>query len=143
MQAKAAVLYEAGNPVRLEEVVVLPTQRGEVQVRMYAGGVCHSDLHVKKGDLVMPMPIILGHEGSGIVEGVGEGVTSVQPGGHVIPIWRVSCGTCEYCTGGRPALAASGCPMRLPGLVPERTKPVHTNANDQPHLSGTPTFAAT
>ena len=56
MQAKAAVLYEAGAPLRLEEVEVLPPQRGEVQVRMYAGGVCHSDLHVMKGDLVMPMP---------------------------------------------------------------------------------------
>jgi S-(hydroxymethyl)glutathione dehydrogenase / alcohol dehydrogenase len=59
MQAKAAVLYAAGTPLRLEEVEVLPPQRGEVQVRMYAGGVCHSGLHVMKGDLVMPMPIIL------------------------------------------------------------------------------------
>jgi threonine dehydrogenase-like Zn-dependent dehydrogenase len=110
MQAKAAVLYEVGTPLRFEEVEVLPPQRGEVQVRMYAGGVCHSDLHVMKGDLVMPMPIILGHEGSGIVECVGEGVTSVQPGDHVIPIWRVSCGICEYCTGGRPALCDVGDP---------------------------------
>ncbi len=101
MQAKAAVLYEAGTPLRLEEVEVLPPQRGEVQVRMYAGGVCHSDLHVMKGDLVMPMPIILGHEGSGIVECVGEGVTSVQPGDHVIPIWRVSCG--KYLAKSNPA----------------------------------------
>src|SRR5256885_13861132 len=121
MQAKAAVLYEAGTPLRLEEVEVLPPQRGEVQVRMYAGGVCHSDLHVMKGDLVMPMPIILGHEGSGIVEGVGEGVTSVQPGDHVIPIWRVSCGTCDYCTGGRPALWGAGPHMRPTGLRPGGT----------------------
>src|SRR5262249_57778429 len=63
MQAKAAVLYAAGTPLRLEEVEVLPPQRGEVQVRMYAGGVCLSDLHVMKGDLVMPMPIVLGHVG--------------------------------------------------------------------------------
>src|SRR3989442_12015270 len=127
MQAKAAVLYEAGTPLRLEEVEVLPPQRGEVQVRMYAGGVCHSDLHVMKGDLVMPMPIILGHEGSGIVEGVGEGVTSVQPGDHVIPIWRVSCGTCEYCTGGRPAPCAVGSPSRPPRPVPGGTPPSRIN----------------
>ena len=77
MRAKAAVLYEVGTPLRFEEVEVLPPQRGEVQVRIYAAGVCHSDLHVMKGDLGMPLPIILGHEGSGIVEGVGAGVGSV------------------------------------------------------------------
>ena len=88
---------------------------------MYAGGVCHSDLHVMKGDQVMPMPIILGHEGSGIVERIGEGVTSVQPGDHVIPIWRVSCGTCDYCTGGRPALCDVGTQMRVTGLMPDGT----------------------
>src|SRR5262245_57986369 len=100
MRAQAAVLYEAGTPLRFEEVQVMPPQAGEVLVRMYAGGVCHSDLHVMKGDLVMPMPIILGHEGSGVVEEIGAGVASVKPGDHVIPIWRVSCGTCDYCTSG-------------------------------------------
>ena len=88
---------------------------------MYAGGVCRGDLHVMKGDQVMPMPIILGHEGSGIVERIGEGVTSVQPGDHVIPIWRVSCGTCDYCTGGRPALCDVGTQMRVTGLMPDGT----------------------
>src|ERR671914_2899573 len=118
MHAKAAVLYEVGTPLRLEEVEVLPPQPGEVQVRMYAAGVCHSDLHVMKGDLVMPLPIILGHEGSGIVECVGQGVTSVRPGDHVIPIWRVSCVTCEYCTGGRPVLWDVRTPMWVTRLMP-------------------------
>jgi Zn-dependent alcohol dehydrogenase len=140
MQAKAAVLYEAGTPLRLEEVEVLPPQRGEVQVRMYAGGVCHSDLHVMKGDLVMPMPIILGHEGSGIVECVGEGVTSVQPGDHVIPIWRVSCGSCEYCTGGRPALCDVGTQMRVTGLMPDGT--TRFRVNNTPTLIGSRALAA-
>ncbi len=105
MQAKAAVLYKVGTPLRLEEVEVLPPQRGEVMVRMYAGGVCHTDLHVMKGELVMPLPIILGHEGSGIVECVGDGVTSVQPRDHVSPLWRVSCGTAITALVGAPRWA--------------------------------------
>jgi S-(hydroxymethyl)glutathione dehydrogenase / alcohol dehydrogenase len=141
MQAKAAVLYEAGTPLRLEEVEVLPPQRGEVQVRMYAGGVCHSDLHVMKGDQVMPMPIILGHEGPGIVERIGEGVTSVQPGDHVIPIWRVSCGTCDYCTGGRPALCDVGTQMRVTGLMPDGTTRFRVNNTPIRHFAGVSTFA--
>src|SRR5918996_2666221 len=124
MHAKAAVLYEVGTPLRFEEVEVLPPQRGEVQVRMYAAGVCHSDLHVMKGDLVMPLPIILGHEGSGMVECVGEGVTSVQPGDHVIPIWRVSCGTCEYCTGGGSGRWGVGDPGGGSGPVPDGAPPL-------------------
>src|SRR3989440_9517547 len=136
MQAKAAVLYAAGTALRLEEVEVLPPQRSEVQVRMYAGGVCHSDLHVMKGDLVMPMPIILGHEGSGIVECVGEGVTSVQPGDHVIPIWRVSCGTCDYCTGGRPAPCDVGAEEGLTRLVPDGTPRLLVHDTPVRHLAG-------
>jgi S-(hydroxymethyl)glutathione dehydrogenase / alcohol dehydrogenase len=141
MRAKAAVLYEVGTPLRLEEVEVLPPQRGEVQVRMYAGGVCHSDLHVMKGDLEMPLPIILGHEGSGIVECVGDGVTSVQPGDHVIPIWRVSCGTCEYCTGGRPALCDVGTQVRVTGLMPDGTTRFRVNMTPIRHFAGVSTFA--
>src|SRR2546427_4421243 len=141
MQVKAAVLYEAGAPLRLEEVEVLPPQRGEVQVRMYAGGVCHSDLHVMKGDLVMPMPIILGHEGSGIVEGVGEGVTSVQPGDHVIPIWRVSCGTCDYCTGGGPAPCGVGTQMRPPRPMPDRTTRLRVHETPVRHFARASTLA--
>ncbi len=87
MEALAAVLYQAKEPLRLETVEVLPPGPGEVQVRMQAAGVCHSDLHVMKGDLPMKMPIILGHEGAGIVEEIGSGVKSVKPGDHVIPIW--------------------------------------------------------
>lgn len=141
MLAKAAVLYEVGTPLRLEEVEVLPPQRGEVQVRMYAGGVCHSDLHVMKGDLLMPLPIILGHEGSGSVECIGEGVTSVQPGDHVIPIWRVSCGSCEYCTGGRPALCDVGTQMRVTGLMPDGTTRFRVHTTPIRHFAGVSTFA--
>ena len=70
--ALAAVLYEAGKPLVIEEVQVFPPQVGEVTVRMKAAGVCHSDLHVMKGDLPMPVPIILGHEGAGVITEVGR-----------------------------------------------------------------------
>lgn len=141
MKAKAAVLYEAGTPLRLEEVEVLPPQRGEVQVRIYAGGVCHSDLHVMKGDLKMPTPIILGHEGSGVVARVGEGVDSVRPGDHVIAIWRMSCGSCDYCTGGRPALCDVGTQMRTTGLMPDGTTRFRINGRPIRHFSGVSSFS--
>jgi NDMA-dependent alcohol dehydrogenase len=141
MRAQAAVLYEAGTPLRFEEVEVTPPQAGEVLVRMYAGGVCHSDLHVMKGDQVMPMPIILGHEGSGVVEEIGAGVASVKPGDHVIPIWRVSCGTCEYCTGGRPALCDVGTQMRVTGLMPDGSTRFHIHGKPVRHFAGVSTFA--
>ena len=143
MRAKAAILYEAGTPLRFEEVDVAPPQAGEVLVRMYAGGVCHSDLHVMKGDLLMPMPIILGHEGAGVVEDVGPGVTSVQPGDHVIPIWRVSCGsgTCEYCTGGRPALCDVGTEMRVTGLMADGTTRFSVGGEPVRHFAGVSSFS--
>ena len=84
--ALAAVLYESAKPLVIEEVEVLPPQAGEVMVRMKAAGVCHSDLHVMKGDLPMPLPIILGHEGAGMVEAVGPDVSHLQPGQHVAVI---------------------------------------------------------
>ena len=141
MQAMAAVLYAAGTPLRLEQVEVLPPQRGEVLVRIYAGGVCHSDLHVMKGHLPMPKPIILGHEGSGIVEEVGEGVTSVQQGDHVIFIWRVSCGSCDYCSSGRPALCDVGTQVRVTGLMPDGTTRFRLNGEPIRHFAGVSSFS--
>ena len=141
MRAKAAILYEAGTPLRFEEVDVAPPQAGEVLVRLYAGGVCHSDLHVMKGDLFMPTPIILGHEGSGVVEDVGPGVTSVQPGDHVIPIWRVSCGACEYCAGGRPALCDVGTEMRVTGLMADGTTRFSAAGEPVRHFAGVSSFS--
>jgi NDMA-dependent alcohol dehydrogenase len=143
MKTTAAVLYEARKPLRIEEVEVLPPMRGEVTVRMKAAGVCHSDLHVMKGDLPMPSPIILGHEGSGIVEAVGDGVTSVSPGDHVIPIWRASCGQCEYCLGGKPALCDMGTRMRFEGTMPDGTMRFKNSAGDCiRHYAGVSTFSS-
>ena len=142
MEAKAAVLYEPNTPLSFETVEVAPPGQGEVQIRMYAAGVCHSDLHVMKGDLPMKMPIILGHEGSGVVEVVGEGVTSVEPGDHVIPIWRMSCGVCEYCLSGRPALCDVGTAMRFTGRMPDgQTRFRSSKGEEILHYAGVSTFS--
>ncbi len=141
--ALAAVLYEASKPLVIEEVEVLPPQAGEVTVRMKAAGVCHSDLHVMKGDLPMPAPIILGHEGAGVVEEVGAGVTSVAPGDHVIPIWRASCGRCDYCMQGKPALCDMGTAMRFTGFMPDGQTRFRSAAGQAiRHYAGVSTFSS-
>jgi S-(hydroxymethyl)glutathione dehydrogenase / alcohol dehydrogenase len=109
---RAAVFTEPGAPLEIEELVVEDPHAGEVLVRMAASGVCRSDYHVVVGEWTAPTPIVLGHEGAGIVESVGEGVTSVKPGDHVILSWTPSCGRCRYCVIGRPNLCE---------LVAERT----------------------
>jgi NDMA-dependent alcohol dehydrogenase len=141
--APAAVLYEAGKPLVIEDVEVQPPQANEVTVRMKAAGVCHSDLHVMKGDLPMPSPIILGHEGAGIVEEVGPGVTSVVVGDAVIPIWRASCGRCDYCMNGKPALCDMGTAMRFTGLMPDGLTRFKNQKGDSiRHYAGVSTFAS-
>ena len=154
MEATAAVLYQANEPLRIEKVEVLPPRAdrsfsrprrpgpGEVRVRIHAAGVCHSDLHVMKGDQPMKMPIILGHEGAGVVEDVGVGVTSVEPGDHVIPIWRMSCGRCEYCLSGRPALCDVGTQMRFTGKMPDGETRFRNAAGESIlHYAGVSTFS--
>ncbi|MHB1930383.1 MAG: Zn-dependent alcohol dehydrogenase [Acidimicrobiales bacterium] len=101
---RAAVLYEFNTPLVVEEIEVDPPRSGEVMVRLAASGVCHSDLHSAQGIHPLPLPVIMGHEGSGVVEEVGEGVGSVRPGDHVILSWLPYCGRCRFCTSGRPAL---------------------------------------
>ena len=142
MKALAAVLHEPGKPLSVEEVEVLPPKPGEVQIRVSAAGVCHSDLHVIKGHLKMPMPIIPGHEGSGIVEAVGEGVSELAEGDHVLPMWRMSCGRCEYCLGGRPALCDVGTKMRFTGLMPDgETRFKSSSGQPILHYAGISTFS--
>lgn len=105
---RAAVCHEVNQPVRIEEVTLEPPRRGEVRVRMAAAGVCHSDLSATQGIIPMKMPLVLGHEGAGVVEEVGEGVTHVAPGDKVVLAWVTPCGTCFYCRIGRPNLCELG-----------------------------------
>ncbi len=98
---KAAVCYEFGKPLVVEEVDIDPPKRGEVKVRMAATAVCHSDIHVIRGELGTAVPIVAGHESAGYVEELGEGVTSVKPGDPVVVSLVASCGRCLQCVSGR------------------------------------------
>lgn len=102
---KAAVLRSATEGLTVETVKLdAQPQPGEVLVKMKASGVCHSDYHSRIAEWTVPMPMVLGHEGAGIVEAIGEGVTTVAVGDHVVLCWTPSCGKCLYCIAGRPVL---------------------------------------
>jgi len=101
---KAAVMREVNAPLSIEEISIDKPKPGEVLVKTGASGVCHSDLHVIDGSLPIPPPIVLGHEPAGVVEQVGDGVSYVQPGDRVIACLSIFCGSCEFCTTGRPNL---------------------------------------
>nr|XP_021511469.1 alcohol dehydrogenase 1 [Meriones unguiculatus] len=97
IKCKAAVLWEPQKPFSIEDIEVAPPKAHEVRIKMVATGVCRSDDHVVSGCLVTPLPAVLGHEGAGIVESIGEGVTSVKPGDKVIPLFSPQCGKCKIC----------------------------------------------
>jgi S-(hydroxymethyl)glutathione dehydrogenase/alcohol dehydrogenase len=102
---QAAVAYKPNTPLQVEEVELSDPGPREVRVKLMSSGVCHSDWHILKGEWGdRQFPLILGHEGAGIVEGTGPGVTNLQPGDHVILSWRTNCGTCEMCQKGWPVL---------------------------------------
>ncbi|GHJ40898.1 zinc-binding dehydrogenase [Streptomyces sp. TS71-3] len=101
---RAAVLRRAGEPLGVEDVLLDAPLAGEVLVRIDAAGVCHTDLHYMAGDLSSRLPAVIGHEGTGVVEAVGEGVTLVAAGQRVCLLWRPRCGECRYCVTGAPAM---------------------------------------
>ncbi|MCP4424672.1 MAG: Zn-dependent alcohol dehydrogenase [Chloroflexi bacterium] len=104
MKVKAAVFYEEGAPFQIEELDLAEPRQGEVLVKMAAAGVCHSDWHLMTGATKHPLPVVPGHEGAGIVQSVGEGVTTLQSGDHVALNWAPNCGHCFYCLRERPSL---------------------------------------
>ncbi|KAJ8784366.1 hypothetical protein J1605_008299 [Eschrichtius robustus] len=97
IKCKAAVLWELKKPFSIEEVEVAPPKANEVRIKMVATGVCRSDDHAINGSLFTPLPAIIGHEAAGIVESIGEGVTTVKPGDKVIPLFVPQCGKCSPC----------------------------------------------
>ncbi len=138
---KAAVYYRGGEPLRVEEVELLAPQRLEVLVRIAAAGVCHSDLHFVDGVLPHASPAVLGHEGAGIVEAVGEGVTYVRPGDHVILSFIPSCGQCSYCVVGRPNLCTAGNRAAARGTLLDGTTRLRKDGEPVYHMSCTACFA--
>lgn len=107
IQTRAAVLRNYETPLTIEEITLDDPELGEVVVRLAACGVCHSDLHMISPVFKNALPVVLGHEGAGIVERVGPEVSSVRPGDHVVITWIPSCGHCRYCASGRPALCSN------------------------------------
>jgi S-(hydroxymethyl)glutathione dehydrogenase/alcohol dehydrogenase len=103
-KAKAVLCREHNKPVVVEQISIDAPKRGEVTVKLGACGVCHSDLSAINGTIALPLPLVLGHEGAGVVEEVGEGVTDLAPGDHVIFSFIYMCGKCRFCVAGRPVL---------------------------------------
>ena len=106
MQTRAAILHEVGGPIRVQTVDLAAPRAGEVLVKVAAAGVCHSDWHIVSGATKHPLPVALGHEGAGVVQEVGPGVTGVTVGQHVALNWAPNCGHCFYCQHGSPSLCA-------------------------------------
>ena len=110
---KAAVCYEFGKPLSVEEVDLDPPQKNEVKVRIAATAICHSDIHVLRGELGFKLPLVAGHESAGYIEEIGEGVTGFKPGARVVVSMLKSCGRCFYCAQGRPSLCEAVFPLTV------------------------------
>ena len=104
MKIRSAVLHEVKSPLTIEDLDLMDPQAGEVLVKFVASGVCHSDLHVIDGVLPHDLPVVLGHEGAGVVEKAGPGVSRVDVGDHIITAYILTCGSCRFCATGRPNL---------------------------------------
>lgn len=142
IKSKAAVAWAAGQPLSIEEVDVMPPQKGEVRVRILASGVCHTDAFTLSGeDPEGIFPAILGHEGGGIVESIGEGVTSVAVGDHVIPLYTPECGECKFCKSGKTNLCQQIRETQGKGLMPDGTTRFSINGQPIYHYMGCSTFS--
>lgn len=142
MKVKAAVAWEANKPLSIEEVDLEGPKKGEVLVKIIASGVCHTDAYTLSGaDPEGIFPVILGHEGGGIVEEVGEGVTSLKPGDHVIPLYVPECGECKFCTSGKTNLCQSVRETQGRGLMPDGTSRFSKDGKQIFHYMGTSTFS--
>jgi S-(hydroxymethyl)glutathione dehydrogenase/alcohol dehydrogenase len=142
MKSRAAVAWEAGQPLAIETIDVEGPKAGEIMIRMVATGVCHTDAFTLSGeDPEGLFPAVLGHEGGGIVEEVGSGVTSVKPGDHVIPLYTPECRSCEFCMSGKTNLCQAIRVTQGQGLMPDGTSRFSLNGNPIYHYMGTSTFS--
>src|SRR6201988_2172405 len=142
MDVRAAVAMAAGQPLRSETGQLEGPRAGEVMVEIKASGVCHTDAFTLSGDDPEGLfPVVLGHEGAGVVVEVGEGVTSVKPGDHVIPLYTAECGECLFCKSGKTNLCTAVRATQGKGVMPDGT--TRFSYNDQPiyHYMGCSTFS--
>ena len=142
MKIRAAVLEEFGTPLEVQELELAEPQAGEVLVRLVACGVCHTDLYTASGaDPSGYAPTVLGHEGAGVVERVGEGVTSLTPGGHVVTLFSPQCRECEHCLDPRTNLCLAIREQQGLGFLPDGTTRLSRDGEPIRHFMGTSTFA--
>src|SRR5690554_3597042 len=142
IKSRAAVAWGPGKPLSIEVVDVMPPQAGEVLIKVIASGVCHTDAFTLSGDDPEGnWPAILGHEGGGIVEQVGEGVTGLQVGDHVIPLYTPECGECKFCLSGKTNLCGKIRETQGKGLMPDGTTRFSIDGQPIYHYMGCSTFS--
>jgi S-(hydroxymethyl)glutathione dehydrogenase/alcohol dehydrogenase len=142
MKVRAAVLEQFGQPLVVQELVLAEPERGEVLVRLVACGVCHTDMYTASGaDPSGYAPAVLGHEGAGVVEKVGEGVTLVEPGDHVVTLFSPQCGECIHCLSPKTNLCLAIRDMQGQGYLPDGTTRFSRDGEPIRHFMGTSTFA--
>lgn len=142
MKTRAAIAWEAGKPLEIEEIDLEGPKAGEVLIQIKATGVCHTDAFTLSGDDPEGIfPAVLGHEGGGVVVEVGEGVTSVAPGDHVIPLYIAECGKCKFCTSGKTNLCQAVRATQGKGLMPDGTTRFSKGGKPIFHYMGTSTFS--
>ncbi|MBB1273361.1 MULTISPECIES: S-(hydroxymethyl)glutathione dehydrogenase/class III alcohol dehydrogenase [Psychromonas] len=142
IKSKAAIAWGPNQPLVIEEVDVMLPRKGEVLVKVVASGVCHTDAFTLSGeDPEGLFPVILGHEGGGIVEQVGEGVTSVSVGDHVIPLYTAECGECKFCKSGKTNLCSAVRETQGRGVMPDGTSRFYKDGQPIYHYMGCSTFS--
>jgi S-(hydroxymethyl)glutathione dehydrogenase/alcohol dehydrogenase len=141
MNIRAAILWEQGQPLSVEAATLDAPGPGEVLVEMRAAGVCHSDLHPARGDWPMKTPVVLGHEGAGVVREVGASVTRLKPGDHVVLCWAPACGECPSCLDGRAVLCDRLEKVTFRNKLPSGTTRLHAGEKDLAPFLGTACFA--
>ena len=142
IKSRAAVAFGPKQPLQIVEVDVAPPQAGEVLIKVVASGVCHTDAYTLSGaDPEGIFPVILGHEGGGIVEAIGEGVTSLAVGDHVIPLYTAECRKCKFCLSGKTNLCQAVRATQGKGLMPDGTSRFSYKGEPIFHYMGTSTFS--
>jgi S-(hydroxymethyl)glutathione dehydrogenase/alcohol dehydrogenase len=142
MKSRAAVAFASGAPLQIVELDVEPPRKGEVLVKITHTALCHTDAFTLSGDDPEGIfPAVLGHEGAGIVVQVGEGVTSVQPGDHVIPLYTAECGECLFCRSGKTNLCVAVRATQGKGVMPDGTTRFSYNGEPVHHYMGCSTFS--
>ncbi|NXY10849.1 ADH1 dehydrogenase, partial [Pteruthius melanotis] len=142
IRCRAAVAWAPGKPLSVEEVEVAPPKAGEVRIKIVATGICHSDEHALKGSLSnVEFPVIPGHEGAGIVESIGEGVTSVKPGDKVIPLCVPQCGKCSFCLNPESNFCQKSHIYEPQNLLPDKTSRFTCKGKQIHHFMWISTFA--